>query len=91
MDYFIFEIRNMTKYEMKLFIEALKEDQDKKEFFELFKKYYVKTNYSSGKNLFKTERKEHRVANYKIARLLNIIKTINIDNIREAFYVGETK
>lgn len=91
MDYFIFEIRNMTKYEMKLFIEALKEDQDKKEFFELFKKYYVKTNYSSAKNLFKTERKEQRIANYKIARLLNTIKTINIDNIREAFYVGETK
>lgn len=91
MDYFIFEIRNMTKYEMKLFIEALKEDQDKKEFFELFKKYYVKTNYSSGKSLFKTERKEQRIANYKIARLLNTIKTINIDNIREAFYVGETK
>lgn len=91
MDYLIFEIRNMTKYEMKLFIEALKEDQDKKEFFELFKKYYVKTNYSSVKNLFKTERKEQRIANYKIARLLNTIKTINIDNIREAFYVGETK
>jgi hypothetical protein len=51
----------------------------------------VKTNYSSGKNLFKTERKEQRIANYKIARLLNTIKTINIDNIREAFYVGETK
>jgi hypothetical protein len=32
MDYLIFEIRNMTKYEMKLFIEALKEDQDKKSF-----------------------------------------------------------